>query len=223
MAITENQFKQAFREAVSSEFSHIPSDENAIDIVLSERFTRKMEKLINAQKKSYYAFVNTAAKRAAIVFAILLTMLTTACSVKTIREPILNFIKEVYETLTHFSVDGDTVEVITKEYYPTYIPAGYTQVDRMKSDAYIVTTYKNDADEYIDFKQMTSETTVGYFIDNETQILTIEDSNGLEIYYKERNNTKFALWNNHGYTFEINCFGDNIDLKIIQNIISSVE
>lgn len=110
MAMSKTDFKNAFREVVSSEFAHIPTDESSIDFTFSERFNKRMEKLIRSQKKVYYNFVNTAYKRVAILCVILLTMLTTACSVKAIREPIVNFIKQVYESFTHYSYDGDTTE-----------------------------------------------------------------------------------------------------------------
>ena len=53
MAITKAEFKQAFREVVSLEFSHIPTDENSIQYTFSEKFNKRMEKLIKSQKKVY--------------------------------------------------------------------------------------------------------------------------------------------------------------------------
>ena len=52
--MSREEFKSAFREVVSSEFAHIPTDESSIDFTFSEKFNKKMEKLIKSQRKSYY-------------------------------------------------------------------------------------------------------------------------------------------------------------------------
>ena len=41
MAMSKDDFKNAFREVISSEFAHIPSDEDSIDYTFSERFNKK--------------------------------------------------------------------------------------------------------------------------------------------------------------------------------------
>lgn len=139
MAMSKTDFKNAFREAVSSEFAHIPTDENSIDFTFSERFNKRMAKLIKSQKKVYYNFINTAYKRVAIICIVLLTMLTTACSVKAIREPIVNFFTEVYESFTRYFFEGDTVDVLTKEYSISKLPDGFTQTNKTQNDVFIIT------------------------------------------------------------------------------------
>ena len=63
MSMSREEFKAAFREVISSEFAHIPTDESSIDFTFSEKFIKRMNKLIRAQRKSYYKFINTAATR----------------------------------------------------------------------------------------------------------------------------------------------------------------
>ena len=62
MGMSKDDFKRAFREVVSSEFANIPLDENNIDITFSEKFNKKMEKLIKSQRKSYYILINMTVK-----------------------------------------------------------------------------------------------------------------------------------------------------------------
>ena len=50
MGMSKDDLKRAFREVVSSEFAKIPFDENDIDITFSEKFNKKMEKLIKSQR-----------------------------------------------------------------------------------------------------------------------------------------------------------------------------
>ena len=98
----QRKIKAAFREVVSSEFAHIPTDESSIDFTFSEKFNKKMEKLIKSQRKSYYIFINTVGKRVAILFVAIITLFAASMSVKAIREPVINFIIEVYESFTKY-------------------------------------------------------------------------------------------------------------------------
>ena len=221
MAINKNDFKNAFREVVSSEFAHIPTDENSIDFTFSERFNKRMAKLIKSQKKAYYSLINTAYKRVAIICIIILALLTTACSVKVIREPIVNFIKQVYESFTHYSYDGDTTDKITKEYYIT-APDGFNQTNITNNDFLITTEYTNNNGDIIEYNQMTTEYSTGYFVDNENGNIKTEFFKGIEIQFKERYDTKSAIWTQNGYVFVLDCYG-NVSFDTIKQMIVSLK
>lgn len=220
--MSREEFKAAFREVVSSEFAHIPTDESSIDFTFSEKFIKRMDKLIRAQRKSYYKFINTAAKRAAVIFAAIITLFTASLSVKAIREPVVKFIKQVYETFIHYSFDGDTVEIITKEYTITQMLDGYEQFDKLTSENTIATTYKNKLGDTIIFTQMTTEYSIGYFVDNESGEQYTETVDDIEIEFKEWYDTKTAIWANDGYVFSIDCIG-NISFEDIKQIIRTIK
>lgn len=220
MAITKAEFKQAFREVVSLEFSHIPTNENSIEYTFSEKFNRRKEKLIKAQKKVYWNLVSTTSKRVAIIFLAIFTMFTAAFSVKAIREPIINFIKQVYESFTYYTFGGDTVEIITKEYTITEIPDDYEQIDKTTEDNLVVTTYKNSLGNIIIFSQMTTEYSIGYFVDNESGHLYVEKVGNIEVEFKEWYDTKTAMWVAEGYVFTLDCIGSVSNEDIKQIILS---
>ncbi len=185
MAITKAEFKQAFREVVSLEFSHIPTDENSIQYTFSEKFNKRMEKLIKAQKKVYWNLVSTTSKRVAIIFLAIFTMFTAAFSVKAIREPIVKFISEIYETFTHYFFDGDTTDTITQEYSIKVLPDGFKQTNQIKSDVFVTTEYQDDSGNIIQFTQMTTEHSAGYFFDNENGTITTEYVGDVEVQFYE--------------------------------------
>ena len=109
MAITVTDFKNAFREVVSEEFAHIPTDENSIAFTFSEHFNKQMEKLIKAQSKSSYIFLNTVYKRVASAFIILLTTIVTICSIKPLRDPTFDFFSGIYNSLNqNFFTDNSS-------------------------------------------------------------------------------------------------------------------
>lgn len=222
MAISKAEFKQAFREVASLEFSHIPQDEKSINYKFSDRFNNRMEKLIKAQRKPYWKFISTTSKRAAVIFVAILTLFTAAFSVKAIREPIIKFIKQVYESFTQYSFDGDTVETINKEYRITKMLNGYELIDKLTSDNTIATTYKNELGDTIIFTQMTTEYSTGYLVDNESGEQYTETVDSIEIDFKEWYDTKTAIWANDGYVFSIDCIG-NISFEDIKQIIRTIK
>lgn len=169
--MSREEFKAAFREVVSSEFAHIPTDESSIDFTFSEKFIKRMDKLIRAQRKSYYKFINTAAKRAAVIFAAIITLFTASLSVKAIREPVVRFIKQVYETFIHYTFEGEIQPKIKKEFFIKTLPDGFIQHDKIESDLAITTIYVND-NNTIKFTQQ-STNNANHFFDNESGKLTI--------------------------------------------------
>lgn len=221
MPISKAQFKEAFREVISSEFSHIPKNENEIEYEFSERFNKRMTKLINSQKKTYYKLINTAAKRVAIIFVLILTMFTAAFSVKAIREPIIEFVKQIYETFVHYSVDGDTNDKIEKEYSLKFVPDRFEQTDIIINDNSINTTYESQTADRILFSQMTTKTHSGHFVDNETGDIHSENIDGIEVEFKEWHTTKSAIWIENGYVFAIDCYGE-ISFDEIKQMIASL-
>ena len=217
MAMSKTDFKNAFREAVSSEFAHIPTDENSIDFTFSERFNKRMAKLIKSQKKVYYNFINTAYKRVAIICIVLLTMLTTACSVKAIREPIVNFFTEVYESFTRYFFDGDIADTITKEYFISDLPDEYIETDKIVSEAAITTVYENNNGDRIKFRQQITLNGEHTF-DSENKEKLVKEIDGLTIDFYVEDMIINAIWVKDEYSFRLTTYGaisvDEIELMI---------
>ena len=214
MAMSKTDLKNAFREVVSSEFAHIPTDENSINFTFSERFNKRMEKLIRSQKKVYYNFVNTAYKRVAIICVVLLMMLTTACSVKAIREPIVHFITETYESFTRYFFKGDTADTITKEYTLNVLPEGFVQTNKIQNEISITTILENDYGDIIEFTQTITDKTQHNF-DNQNGIKyeIIDADKTIRILEGER--FVQAIWVNDEYCLKVTGYGD-IYIKTIK-------
>lgn len=111
-------------------YESLPSDEELGGITFSDAFENKMQKLINAQKKSYYYMINTVGKRVAIILLTLFISLTvTTFGVKAIRESVIEFITETFDKFTKVTVKNEdtsaTHDVFIKA-SPQYIPQGYT-------------------------------------------------------------------------------------------------
>ena len=221
MAISKEALKIAMREAVSAEFAHIPTDESAIEHTFSAKFEKKMNKLLKAQKNSYWHFYNTASKRVAIVFAVLVMLVTTACSVEEIREPIVKFIKKVYETFVEYSYEGDTVGVITKKYEIKELPEGFVQTQYLESEASISITYENENGDMVIFYQNITKG-ASFSWDNEQGKIYSKRIGSLDVEIYESDVVKQAFWIQDGYSFGIACLG-TLEMELLEFLILQVE
>lgn len=166
MAMTKAEFKNAFREAAAYEFRDIPRDDSQVQHEFSAEFERKIAKLIQKEKSFFWHFVNTASKRVAVIILVFVMLFTTACSVKAIREPIVRFLSEVYETFTEYFFDGEKTSVITEKYYISAIPDGFVEESAYEADTTINIVYRSGENNTIHYTQaITDETTI--YLDNE--------------------------------------------------------
>ena len=220
LSMSREEFKAAFREVISSEFAQIPTDEDSIDFTFSEKFIKRMDKLIRAQKKSYYKFINTAGKRVAVIFAAIITLFTASLSVKAIREPVVRFIRQVYETFIHYTFEGEIQPKIKKEFFIKTLPDGFIQHDKIESDLAITTIYVND-NNTIKFTQQ-STNNANHFFDNESGTLTKVTISGINVDIYESENIKHAVWTDEGYFFKLTCIGE-INIDSVTMMIESIQ
>ena len=221
MAISKTEFKQAFREIVSAEFSYVPTVEESIDFSFSKRFTSKMEKLIRAQKKTYWMCINTATKRVAIIFIVFFTLLTSVCTVKAIREPIVSFFTDVYNTYIRYIFEGDTVKEISREYSLKYVPSDFHLVDSTQNTSMLLSVYENEKGDVIEFTQSITDGLENTF-DNENGRVFSLDVSGIDVKVLEIKNVREAIWIQDEYLLSIVTIGD-IDIQILTEMIMSVE
>ena len=221
MAITREDLNEILRGEVTSEFSHIPNDENVIDIHFSRQFTGRMKKLINVQTKNYWRYVNTFSKRVAIACLVVLMLFSTACSIKEIREPIVNFVREIHEKFIQYFFAGDTVQEISYEYQISDLPEEFKQVDISRSEGRIVTVYKNTDGDKIEFAQIATENTTHY-IDKEQGNISTEEVDGMEVEFYEHEEFITTMWIEDVYFFELTYYG-NTTKEQLKNLILSIK
>lgn len=221
MAITREDLNEIIRNEVASEFSHVPANEKEISIHFSKKFTDRMDKLLLSQKKSYWKYVNTFSKRVAIACVTVLLLFTTACSFEEIREPIVNFIKEVHQSFIQYFFEGDTVKDISYEFQIHELPEGFEKTEVNRSSGRTMTTYENDKDEMIIFTQLATETLTHFFDQEQGEISTEKIGNKvIELYVHAEFVT--AVWTEDSYFFELTYYG-NISGEKLKNLISSIK
>jgi len=221
MAISKTEFKNAFREVVSMEYEEIPADENSIDYCFSERFEKKMEKLIQSQKKAHWHYVNTAGKRVAVAALICLMLFTTACGIKPVREGMISFFTKVFDTFVQYFFEGDTSEVIVYEYQIKKLPEGFIQTGCFRTDLGITTVYENQEGSKIELDQSATQN-IAVTFDAETSEYLNYNQGELQVDIYIGEGIKQAVWVKDTYMFVISVYGE-IDIELMKEMILNVE
>lgn len=100
--MTREEFNDALRTAVSSEFEHITDD--MPEHVFSPRFERRMKRLLRSVEKYGTTPLRAFYKRAAFAAASILILVIATTQVRAIREPIVNFVTKIYDIYKEISV-----------------------------------------------------------------------------------------------------------------------
>ena len=220
MAMTKVELMNAFREAATYEFRDIPRDDSQIPHKFSAEFEYKIAKLIQKEKSFFWHFINTASKRVAVIVLVFVMLFTTACSVKAIREPIVRFLTEVYETFTQYFFEGEKTNVITEKYQISAIPTGFSEESVFETDTVITVVYQNAQNNTIHFTQSITDGTTIYLDSEKGDRKTIAVSE-YEVHLYSQNGVLFAMWVHDGYYFEVVCYGDfseNHMISLIQSV-----
>lgn len=153
---------EAFDLYCRQQCDEFPTEEELAGITFSPAFEEKMQKLLRRQKYGYFVLFGTAGRRvASIVVALLLGMTVATFSVKALREPVVRFITEVFETFTSvLFVDDESPasDVEMETVTPAYIPEGYTVEREMSiANAYKVVYYNAKTDKRLNYTQRRDE------------------------------------------------------------------
>ena len=199
--------KAALIEACKDDFTHLPPEEE-IDIVPSERFERRMQKLIRSRQKPYYVLFNSALKKVAAIAITLGICTSVATTVNTSADsmPEPNFYVRYQDRVTNIyfsdAVAEKAPDEILEYYTATYVPKGYNLND-VSTGHWFLMYYENSNGDIIKFAQIPIETSgIGYDTDTKNQYIKINDNAGLYFYNTEKC-THNLYWDNGRYLYSL--------------------
>lgn len=199
----DKKLKMAFEIYNKRLCDSLPSSEELEHITFTENFEKKMQKLIKAQKKSYYYMINTVGKRVAIILLTLLISLTaTTFGVKAIRESVIEFITETFEKFTRVTVENEdpsaTHDVFIKA-APQYIPEDYIVESEVDVFGLYKITYNNQNNHITYSQEFGKLNTIQINTENvEYDNITINSYEG--VFYNNGENTIVFADENYMYT-----------------------
>lgn len=192
------------------------------DVHFSLDFERRMEKLINRNKKPYFRLINTAAKRVAIIIAVMIIALTsTVLSVEALREGVKNFVIETFEKFSILSLDKNSnIPKKIEEYFaPAYVPSGFKIIEAENSEGSNFILYKDDNGSSIYYTQLVIDGALSYI---DTQDAVTEEIGKYLFVRKEQINRSAIYFSDQKYSYEIVAFG-NLSKEELLKIAESVK
>ncbi|MPM65799.1 hypothetical protein SDC9_112701 [bioreactor metagenome] len=208
MNTAEFTLKNAFIEAERRDYETLPP-ENEINWIPSPRFLKKINALIKAQQHSYWKYVNTIGKKIALIAITTAIILGSAMSVKAIREPVIEFIMEIFEKYTGISISKDDSnntlpETIKTKYTFSYIPDGFNLVQTEENEFIRITVYRNPEGDEFEFCQSIMAN-YNNIIDTENAPYKNINVGKYEAIYHANNNLQTIVWHNEEYAFSLIC------------------
>lgn len=218
-----SELQEAFREAARREFSMVPAEED-LHWVFSRRFERRMRRIIRAQEYGYWNLVNTTAKRAAIVAAIIVMLLSSVMAIRPIRERVIKFFVDVYEEYfeIHFGEEEswdlpERTEPMVR-YTLTELPEGYEEVEFLELEHVLWTSWQNEDGYGISLQQEsgTQEITIN-IMDERSYKTRIGE---LEVLCQEFDDVRIYVWEEDGYIFYLALYETFLEEQIAEMIMS---
>lgn len=121
----------------------------------SSEFEASMQQLISKNNKPCYKYINTVGKRVAGIAVIMLTCLVVALfSVKSLREPFIDFVVKTYEKFTSLFVDKEDDTTEFKVMLPQYIHEGYELEESTHDNSVFKSVYRDINGNYLTYKQI---------------------------------------------------------------------
>ena len=210
---------KAFEAIAEEEAKTFPTYDECKHITFSAEFERKMQRLINMEKKPYYYLINTVGKRVAcIVIAALIALTSITFGVKAIREAVIDFFVETFEKFSIVGFKDEDIpennKTIETYYAPTYIPEGYELVLDEKLEANRLLKYVYN-DNYFTIKQKIIRKS-DIYVDTESSHFEEVMILGQKAFCIIKDDNILLYWNDSNYSYSIQSHGVLVKNEIIQ-------
>ena len=184
----------------------------------SEKYNRKIQKIIKTKRKPYCTFMSNALKYEVCAAASIIVFTASVITVSAFREPIYDFIVNIFSDnlkVTASNVENAPTEII-EHYEIGNLPEGFELVFQTSERQLASTSYSNNTD-YIYFGQYAKEfykdidfDNVEFYIDEKNQEYLISEFKEGEL---------CVIWDNGDYILHIN---SNLSREEILEICKSV-
>ncbi len=221
--MTREELFNAFREVASEEFAYIPNEED-IEYEFSERFNKKMDKLLKKiERNCTYTSVSTKRRIVTVVAAILI-IFAGLMSVSAIREPIVIFVLEFFEEHIDFGFWGDISQEIEYEYSFSKIPEGFELATQTSDYDIVYYEYKNETtgDEIVFTQTITDGLSLS--VDNEHGKTSVEQIGETQVFLYDGIEQDYfqANWISEKYSLVLIYYGD-IEKEAFLELVKSIK
>lgn len=217
----QDKLMEAMRMSEVSCWEKFPRVEG--EIHYSEDYLRDMEKLIKKSRNPIRRYFDTVGKRVAAAVIAAVALSGGMMSVSAVREPVVEFITNVYEKFVEIFFEDNNITKAPKTIETVYtlgiVPTGYNLDRYIITDNATYVTWLNEHKGKIVFSQGILDG--NYLFDNEESSYEIIFINKTKIAYVTKNNMKFYFWNDFDYEYSLTV-SEDISHETVMQLIESV-
>lgn len=219
MTFTKEQISQAFIQVLNE---RVPDLSDIPDHVFSERFEKKMNKLIRREAAHPWAISHMLARNL-IAAAIVIILLFTLCmSVGAIREAIFHFFRLHFEDHDKIVFELPERSKIEDDYLITRLPEGFSLKEEEISDLFIRRSYEDATGNYIMLRQDISMSN-GLFVDNERSEHTVMEIDGRGVFILASEDMVSFVWDQDGFVFHLALSWENVTVDDAVPVFRSIQ
>lgn len=228
MNITDEMLFEHAAAARDIWLSTLPADEDIPEIKCSRAFERKMQKLLNEQRRTPKTnkILRGVKQTIAAVLAIAMVSFGGLMTVEAYREKVIEFVVQIFNELTdyHFvseKTDADQIEL--PEISFEYVPESAKETEnRFTANNRRYVLYEDDAGQFFELTQrpIGADGKYGTILDTEDAEFEHTSINGNEGFYNEKGEDAVVVWTNNNIVYRL--YG-NIDISELKRIAESIK
>lgn len=231
MTLTDELLTRALWDVQEQRLLELP-EEKDLHHVFSNRFERKMKKMLHMEKRSpFQRKLNMYSKRAAVfILVLVLATVTTVMSASALRTQFFQMISNLYQKYSEIYFQPVQSQVSVSQpfvkYAMNYIPKGYSLVNSFSDEDLKINSlqFENSSKNRIGLNQ---ENIATANFDVNTEGVKLEDIqiNGNKAYYYENKGMHTIIWHNNEYAFLLSAdvtpsLDKNEIIKIAESVVS---
>lgn len=219
MTFSKDQLSQAFIEVLTE---RVPDLSDVPDHVFSERFEKRMQKLIRREAMHPWAVSHTLARNLIAAAVIIILLFALCMSVGAIRNSIFKFFREHFETHDDIVFEMPEKTEIEADYVITALPEGFALKNEEITNLFIRRSYEDAEGNYITLNQILSMSN-GLSVDNERSKHTVMEIDGRGVYILALEDMVSFVWDQDGFVFQLAVSWENVTVDDAVLIFRSIQ
>lgn len=185
------------------EFSTVPN-ENEIEHIFSDKYLKAKENLLDKLGRSYWKYVNTVAKKVAIIILTIIIAFSSLMTVDSIRERVVNFVVNVYKTFANIEANNILPPLSIETFYSiSSAPKGFNQYYFNHSELLCSTYWRSSKSENIVLTQFSPSRSFKFNSEHGELSEIIINSTPCFVCKNKKLNYYYCYWEFDGYRFEL--------------------
>ena len=182
------------------EFSDVPKEEE-IEHGFSDKYLKSKEKLLNKLSYSYWKYVNTVAKKVAVIIISFIIAFSSLMTVDAFRKSVIDFVITIFDSFSKVEQSVEQKEKIFTYYSINNLASEYKINMVYHSESLYIQVWNNSLNNQISLNQVPTNTPNQF--DSEHGNLSEATINNTPCLICKDNTLYYCYWEFDGYRFEL--------------------